>query len=75
MSTRSPGTTKGDYAGQPPELMSVADVAKMLQCSARHVIRLADSKEFPAGLKVGCLRRWSRRAVLEWIDRQQEGGR
>ncbi|GDX95200.1 hypothetical protein LBMAG47_08640 [Planctomycetia bacterium] len=51
-----------------PELTDVHGVAVMLGgVSTRHVERLADAGKMPAGLKVGRLRRWSRRAIREWI--------
>lgn len=52
-----------------PELTDVHGVAVMLGgVSTRHVERLADAGKMPAGLKVGRLRRWSRRAIREWVE-------
>ncbi len=52
-----------------PELLDTRAVAAMLDVSVRHVERCADAGRLPASLKIGRLRRWSRRAILEWIER------
>jgi excisionase family DNA binding protein len=48
-------------------LLDVQAVAKMLDCSPRHVYRLSDAGRMPAPVKLGSLVRWSRRAIEEWI--------
>ena len=50
-------------------LLNVQRVAAMLQCSTRHVYRLAEADLMPRPYKLGSLVRWSRRAVEEWIER------
>lgn len=52
-----------------PELIDTKAVAAMLTVSVRHVERLAEAGRMPAGLKIGRLRRWRRRVILDWIDR------
>ena len=52
----------------PAELLDVGTVAALLDCSARHVYRLADAGRLPRPLKLGQLVRWRRAEVLEWID-------
>lgn len=49
------------------ELLDVDAVASLLDCSARHVYRLADAGKMPPPVKLGALVRFSRRAVLDWI--------
>jgi excisionase family DNA binding protein len=50
-----------------PALLDVRAVAQLLDCSVRHVYRLADAGRMPAPLKLGALVRWSRQAIEEWI--------
>jgi excisionase family DNA binding protein len=45
------------------------DLAKMLQCSIRHVRNLDERRVIPGRLSVGRLVRFSKRAVDEWIAR------
>lgn len=49
-------------------LLDVHGVAQLLNCSARHVIRLADAGLMPSPVRIGRLTRWPRRVVQEWID-------
>jgi predicted DNA-binding transcriptional regulator AlpA len=51
-----------------PAMLSVDDVSAMLGCSTRHVYRMSDMERMPRPIKLGALVRWSRRAILEWID-------
>jgi excisionase family DNA binding protein len=48
-------------------LLSLNDLAVALRVSARTVARLAAAGQLPPALKIGRLRRWSRRAVEEWL--------
>jgi excisionase family DNA binding protein len=48
-------------------LLSVRQVAELLNCSTRHVLRLADRGDMPAGLTLGHLRRWDRATVEAWV--------
>ncbi len=48
-------------------LCDVDTVGAMLNCSARHVRRLADAGRMPAPVKLGSLVRWNRTAIDEWI--------
>jgi excisionase family DNA binding protein len=48
-------------------LLNVQGVADILNCSTRHVRRLADASRMPAPLKLGVLVRWDRRAIEEWV--------
>lgn len=51
----------------PAKLLDVGAVAELLDCSTRHVYRLADSGRMPAPVKLGTLVRWPRQAIEEWI--------
>jgi excisionase family DNA binding protein len=55
---------------EPAQLLDVAAVARLLDCSQRHVWRLTDSGEFPRPVSVGRLKRWPRSSVLAWIESQ-----
>jgi excisionase family DNA binding protein len=46
---------------------TVRNLATMLQCSDRHVWRLADQNLIPGKIRLGRLVRFSRRLVDEWI--------
>jgi excisionase family DNA binding protein len=50
-----------------PQMLSVDDVARMLNCSPRHVYRLADSGRMPQPLKLGALNRWPSEVIEGWI--------
>ena len=49
------------------ELLTVEQVAAKLNCSPRHVYRLADAGRMPRPLKLGALCRWSRSVLESWI--------
>lgn len=50
------------------ELLDVRAVAGLLDCSARHVYRLADAGRMPLPVKLGQLVRWRRAELLDWLD-------
>ena len=52
---------------EPPEVLTVAQLAELLQVDERTVRRLAARGELP-GRKVGRDWRFSRRSVLDWLD-------
>jgi len=52
---------------QRPELLDVVAVATLLSCSPRHVLRLVAEGQMAPAVKVGRLRRWSRRSIGQWI--------
>jgi len=65
------GANAGGGIGQArelPAMLAVDDVAGLLACSARHVYRLADLGRMPRPVKLGALVRWSRAAVLAWVE-------
>jgi predicted DNA-binding transcriptional regulator AlpA len=49
-------------------LLDVRAVARLLDCSPRHVYRLSDGGRMPPPLKVGALARWRRQSIEEWIS-------
>ena len=49
-------------------LLDVRAVASLLDCSARHVYRLADAGHLPPPVKLGALVRWRRQEIEEWIS-------
>jgi len=53
--------------GERAAMLSVKDVAAMLQCSARRVCRLSGSGRMPRPVKLGALVRWPRAVVEQWI--------
>jgi excisionase family DNA binding protein len=48
-------------------LLNVHAVAGLLDCSARHVFRLADAERMPAPVRIGALVRWRRTDIDAWI--------
>lgn len=53
---------------RPRALLDVHDVADLLNCSARHVHRLARTGRMPAPIRVGSLVRWDAALVRAWIE-------
>ena len=54
---------------EPFALLNVEGVAALLNCSPRHVYRLADMGRVPRPVKLGALVRWSRASIEDWISR------
>jgi excisionase family DNA binding protein len=48
-------------------LLDVRAVATLLDCSPRHVYRMADAGQMPAPVRLGALVRWRRQEILDWI--------
>lgn len=59
-----------DAPTQPePALLDVRAVAVLLSCSPRSVWRMCDAGEFVRPITLGGrLKRWSKSAVVAWID-------
>lgn len=76
-----PHSALSEGAAVEPALMDVRAVAHLLNCSTRHVYRLADAGKMPRPRHIGALVRWSRPEILEWIAdgcpaiRSLKGGR
>jgi excisionase family DNA binding protein len=49
------------------QLLDVRAVAQLLDCSARHVYRLADAGRMPAPVRLGALVRWRRQDIEDWL--------
>lgn len=60
-------------AADAPALLDVRAVAALLDCSPRHVYRLADSGRLPAPVRIGSLVRWRRSTgdpmtgITDWL--------
>lgn len=50
------------------ELVDVREVARLADCSTRHVYRLVERGLMPAPVKVGRLTRFRREQVERWIS-------
>lgn len=50
-----------------PVLLTVQQVAQLLNCSTRHVYRLADRSAMPQPVRLGMLVRWRRDEIEQWI--------
>jgi excisionase family DNA binding protein len=55
-------------AETPSRLLTASEVGRLLGCSTRHILRLADRGAMPWGLKLGGLRRWDIREIENWVD-------
>jgi excisionase family DNA binding protein len=49
------------------QLLDVRAVAALLDCSARHVYRLADAGRMPPPVRLGALVRWRRGDLDAWL--------
>ena len=54
-------------SGKQSAMLTVHDVARMLNCSSRTVYRLCDSGRMPRPVKLGALVRWPREMIEQWI--------
>jgi excisionase family DNA binding protein len=48
-------------------LLDVRAVAKLLDCSPRHVYRLSDGGSMPSPVRLGALVRWRRQDIETWL--------
>ena len=48
-------------------LLDVRAVAALLDCSRRHIYRLADAGRMPAPVRIGALVRWRRSDLDAWL--------
>ena len=51
-----------------PAMFGIRDVAKLLQCSDRHVTNMWKTDRMPPPVKLGTLVRWPRRTIEDWIE-------
>lgn len=54
-------------AEAPAALLDVKAVAALLDCSPRHVYRMADGGQLPRPVRLGALVRWRRQELLDWL--------
>jgi predicted DNA-binding transcriptional regulator AlpA len=54
-------------AAKPRRLIDAKEVGRLLGCSWRHVLRLADQGLLPWGCKLGALRRWDSSEIESFI--------
>lgn len=52
------------------ELLTVRDVARLCSLSERHWWSLVARGEAPKPIRIGRSARWSRRALLDWLDQR-----
>jgi excisionase family DNA binding protein len=68
----------GMQASTKKAMLTVHDVARMLNCSARTVYRLTDSGRIPRPVKLNALVRWPREVIERWVASgcpdQRKGG-
>jgi len=48
-------------------LMTINEVARLLNCSTRTVYRLNDAGRMPRPVRLGSLLRWNRQEIERWI--------
>jgi excisionase family DNA binding protein len=68
------GAIVSDADERQGELLTVRQVAEMLQVSISTVERMTRRGEGPPSVKFGRSRRWLRRDVLAWLAEHREGG-
>jgi excisionase family DNA binding protein len=54
-------------AETPTALLSVKQLADLVNCSTRHIYRLVDAGRMPPPVRLGALVRWSRPTIEAWI--------
>jgi excisionase family DNA binding protein len=52
---------------RPRLMMDVEDLAALLDCSERHVYRMAETGKMPAPIRLGALVRWNQAVISAWI--------
>jgi len=54
-------------------LLTIQEVARICQCSTRHIFRLVQAGQFPSPISLGSrLKRWPRVQVDRWLAEQSE---
>jgi predicted DNA-binding transcriptional regulator AlpA len=56
-----------EHAAKEASMLSLKDVACLMQCSDRHVSNLRKQGRLPPCVKLGTLVRWSRKHIETWI--------
>jgi excisionase family DNA binding protein len=63
-----PTSDRKPPVADPGQLIGVDKVAELLECSRRHVYRLADCGRLPRPRKIGSLVRWSVSEIRKWVE-------
>lgn len=63
----APRPTCSTPAPETPLMLTAADVAGLLACSAKTVYRLNDRGGMPRPVRLGGMLRWHRAAIEQWI--------
>lgn len=50
-----------------PAMLTIDQVARLLNCSTRTVYRLNDAGQMPRPVRLGALVRWNRSEIEQWI--------
>lgn len=59
---------KRSQKDESPALLTVDKLAKLLDCSTRHIYRLETSDRMPKAIRLGSVVRWSRAVIDKWIE-------
>jgi excisionase family DNA binding protein len=68
------GAIMSDAVRRGSELLTVRQVAELLQVSISTVERMTRRGQGPPSIKFGRSRRWLRRDVEHWLEEHREGG-
>lgn len=55
------------FADSGVQLLNLRQIASLLGCSTRHVVRLADDSKMPRPVRLGHLLRWPAKSIETWI--------
>jgi excisionase family DNA binding protein len=54
-------------------LLTVRQVAELLNCSQSHIRRQYEAGKFPAPVRIGALVRWIPSTITSWLAAQEQG--
>ena len=61
-------TKSSNSLSSAPQLLTVRELAKMLNVSQRSIYRWVDAGRMPKPIRLASLQRWELRTIQEWID-------
>ncbi|QDU72616.1 helix-turn-helix transcriptional regulator [Mucisphaera calidilacus] len=64
---RTDGRPRNAGPGVLPAMLTINQVARLLNCSTRTVYRLNDAGRMPRPVRLGALVRWNRGEIEQWI--------